>query len=80
MHGHNLSRQDVLNVVRVGDLTLRNRLAEFENTPTSLLTAEEFETKEMVRTRRCAGVCVHCACACIMHVPRAGWHPYLSVL
>ena len=54
VHGFHRTRKDVLNVVRVGDLTLRNRLAEFENTPASLLTPEEFETRQLVRAA-CGG-------------------------
>lgn len=49
IHGFNRTRQDVLNVVRIGDLTLRNRLAEFENTPSSQLTPLEFTSKAPVR-------------------------------
>lgn len=49
VHGFRRTRSDVLRVVGVTDLTLRNRLAEFENTPSSLLSPEEFDKMELVR-------------------------------
>ena len=51
MHGFRRTRGEVMQVVRVTDLTLRNRLAEFGNTEASQLTAEEFLTLECVRFR-----------------------------
>lgn len=44
VHGFRRTRAEVQQIVRVTDVTLRNRLAEFENTPSSLLTPEEFDT------------------------------------
>jgi len=46
VHGFRRTRQEVMHIVRVTDITLRNRLAEFENTPASLLSADEFEKLE----------------------------------
>lgn len=43
VHGFRRTRQEIMHIVRVTDITLRNRLAEFENTPASLLSAEEFD-------------------------------------
>ncbi|RYE97862.1 MAG: transcription initiation factor IIB family protein, partial [Methanobacteriota archaeon] len=52
IHGFQRTRLEVQQVVRVTELTIRNRLAEFENTPSSLLTPEEFG--ELVRVALCA--------------------------
>ena len=46
-HGFRRTRQEITQIVRVTDITLRNRLAEFENTASSMLTAEEFEKLEL---------------------------------
>jgi hypothetical protein len=46
VHGFKRTRAEVQQVVRVTDMTLRNRLAEFENTPASLLTPDEFDALE----------------------------------
>jgi transcription factor IIIB subunit 2 len=42
MHGFHLTQKDVVAVVRVCDSTLRKRLEEFEDTPSSSLTMQEF--------------------------------------
>ncbi len=54
MHGFRRTRGEVMQVVRVTDLTLRNRLAEFGNTEASQLTPEEFLTLECVSLAVCA--------------------------
>eukprot|EP00039_Didymoeca_costata_P022701 m.5032 g.5032 ORF g.5032 m.5032 type:complete len:496 (+) comp3175_c0_seq1:157-1644(+) len=43
LHGFSRSQKEVVNVVRVGSNTLRQRLAEFEDTPSSNLTVVEFQ-------------------------------------
>ena len=42
MHNFNRSVSDVIKVVKVHESTLRKRLNEFGETPTSLLTLDEF--------------------------------------
>ena len=42
MHGYNRSVYDVIKVVKVHESTLRKRLNEFGETPTSQLTLDEF--------------------------------------
>ncbi|KAM8876956.1 transcription factor IIIB 90 kDa subunit-like [Synchiropus picturatus] len=42
MHKFHLTVQDVISVVKVCQATLRKRLTEFEDTPTSQLTVDEF--------------------------------------
>ena len=44
VHGYRRTRAEVQQVVRVTEGTIKNRLAEFQNTPASLLTPDEFET------------------------------------
>jgi transcription initiation factor TFIIIB Brf1 subunit/transcription initiation factor TFIIB len=46
VHGYRRTRAEVQHVVRVTEATIRNRLAEFQNTPSSLLTPDEFDTLE----------------------------------
>eukprot|EP01138_Halocafeteria_seosinensis_P015388 gb/GECG01015705.1/.p1 GENE.gb/GECG01015705.1/~~gb/GECG01015705.1/.p1 ORF type:complete len:907 (+),score=169.86 gb/GECG01015705.1/:1-2721(+) len=43
VHGFPATRQEVTETLRVADITLRNRLAEFGNTPSSQLTPQEFD-------------------------------------
>lgn len=45
VHGFERTKRDVVSVVHVGEGTLRKRLTEFECTPSSMLTFEEFETQ-----------------------------------
>lgn len=45
VHGFERTKRDVVSVVHVGEGTLRKRITEFECTPSSLLTFEEFETQ-----------------------------------
>lgn len=42
VHGFPMTRHEVSATLRVADITLRNRLAEFGNTPASSLTPQEF--------------------------------------
>lgn len=42
LHGFKRTQREVVEVVKVCDITLRNRLKEFMDTPTSELTVEEF--------------------------------------
>lgn len=43
MHGLSRSQDEVVGVVHVGSSTLARRIAEFERTPISALTAQEFD-------------------------------------
>ncbi|GJD07566.1 Transcription factor IIIB 90 kDa subunit [Galdieria sulphuraria] len=43
MHGFYRSQREIVNVVRIGDVTLRKRLLELEETPSALLTADEID-------------------------------------
>ena len=45
LHQFERSKRDVVAVVHVGEATLRKRVAEFENTPSALLSVEEFDSK-----------------------------------
>ncbi|XP_061889834.1 transcription factor IIIB 90 kDa subunit-like isoform X2 [Entelurus aequoreus] len=47
MHEFRRTIKEIINVVKVCDTTLKKRLAEFENTPTSLLTIEEFKKVDL---------------------------------
>ena len=47
MHGFKRTQKDIISVTRICDQTLRNRLSEFSQTPTALLTPEEFETIDL---------------------------------
>ena len=47
MHGYNRSVYDVIKVVKVHESTLRKRLNEFGETPTSQLTLEEFNNIDL---------------------------------
>lgn len=47
MHGFKRSHKDIIQVVRVCEMTLRKRLVEFEKTPSGDLTAEDFETVDL---------------------------------
>lgn len=44
LHGFRRTQKEIIQVVRICDVTLRKRLYEFEVTPSGDLTAEEFET------------------------------------
>eukprot|EP00871_Galdieria_phlegrea_P003595 jgi/Galph1/4236/GphlegSOOS_G2880.1 len=44
MHGFDRSQKEIVNVVRIGEVTLRKRLLEFEETSSALLTAEQIDT------------------------------------
>ncbi|GJQ08389.1 hypothetical protein GpartN1_g180.t1 [Galdieria partita] len=43
MHGFYRSQREIVTVVRIGDVTLRKRLLELEETPSALLTADEID-------------------------------------
>eukprot|EP01027_Heterolobosea_sp_BB2_P013769 GEZU01019819.1.p1 GENE.GEZU01019819.1~~GEZU01019819.1.p1 ORF type:complete len:525 (-),score=180.23 GEZU01019819.1:234-1808(-) len=43
IHGFRRSQKEIVSTVRICDMTLRKRLAEFQDTPASTLTPEEFE-------------------------------------
>ena len=47
MHGFNRSVTDVIKEVKVHENTVRKRLLEFGETPTSFLTLEEFMTVDL---------------------------------
>jgi hypothetical protein len=47
MHGFRRTQKEIIQVVRICDVTLRKRLYEFEETPTSELTPREFETIDL---------------------------------
>ena len=47
MHNFRRSQKEVIKVVHVCDTTLRNRVDEFADTPTSALTSSEFETIDL---------------------------------
>ncbi len=47
LHGFRRSQKEIIYVVKIGDITLRKRLLEFEETPSSQLTPEEFETIDL---------------------------------
>ena len=47
MHGFKRTQREIVHVVRICDVTLRKRLAEFANTPTGQLTLEEFEAMDI---------------------------------
>jgi hypothetical protein len=47
LHGFSRTQKEVLQIVRVCDSTLRKRLAEFEDTPSSALTTQEFMTIDL---------------------------------
>jgi transcription factor IIIB subunit 2 len=47
LHGFKRSHKDIIQVVRVCEMTLRKRLVEFEKTPSGQLTAEDFETVDL---------------------------------
>lgn len=43
LHGHPRTQKEIVNVVNICELTLRKRLAEFENTATASQTMEDFQ-------------------------------------
>lgn len=43
MHGFNKGRKDILDVIKVGEKTLKDRMIEFSSTPCGSMTPEEFE-------------------------------------
>ena len=45
LHGYERSKRDVVAVVHVGEATLRKRVTEFENTPSAMLSVEEFDVR-----------------------------------
>ncbi|XP_078313110.1 transcription factor IIIB 90 kDa subunit-like [Crassostrea virginica] len=47
MHDFSRSVKDLIKIVKVCDTTIRKRLAEFKNTPSSQLTIEEFQTIDL---------------------------------
>ncbi|XP_069116321.1 transcription factor IIIB 90 kDa subunit-like [Argopecten irradians] len=47
MSNFNRSVKDIIKVVKVCDTTIRKRLAEFQDTPSSLLTIEEFQNIDL---------------------------------
>jgi len=47
LHGFKRTHKEIIEVVRVCELTLRNRLSEFEQTPAGQLTPQEFETIDL---------------------------------
>ncbi|ROT63446.1 hypothetical protein C7M84_018658 [Penaeus vannamei] len=47
LHGYNRTINDVIKVVKVHESTLRKRLTEFGETPSSALTPEEFMTMDL---------------------------------
>jgi transcription factor IIIB subunit 2 len=47
LHGFRRTPKEIIQVVRVCDVTLRKRLYEFEETASSMLTAEEFDTIDL---------------------------------
>eukprot|EP01116_Phalansterium_solitarium_P008378 TRINITY_DN2221_c2_g2_i1.p1 TRINITY_DN2221_c2_g2~~TRINITY_DN2221_c2_g2_i1.p1 ORF type:complete len:599 (+),score=216.18 TRINITY_DN2221_c2_g2_i1:112-1908(+) len=47
LHGFRRTQRDVLQVVRVCNVTLQKRLNEFEETPSGFLTPQEFETVDL---------------------------------
>jgi transcription factor IIIB subunit 2 len=53
MHNFQRSLAEIVSVVRIGEQTLRRRLAEFAATPTSQLTLEEFNAQDPLATPEC---------------------------
>eukprot|EP00741_Cyanophora_paradoxa_P011198 tig00020554_g10818.t1 len=47
MHGFERDVADIVNIVRIADLTIKKRLSELEITPSSGLTVDEFETVDL---------------------------------
>ncbi|XP_062596973.1 transcription factor IIIB 90 kDa subunit-like [Saccostrea cucullata] len=47
MHDFSRSVKDLIKIVKVCDTTIRKRLTEFKNTPSSQLTIEEFQTIDL---------------------------------
>lgn len=47
MHNFNRTVKDVIKVVKISEMTIRKRLSEFEKTPSSSLTIEEFNTIDL---------------------------------
>jgi len=47
LHGFRRTQREIMQVVKIGDVTLRKRLMEFEDTPSGKLTPEEFETIDL---------------------------------
>eukprot|EP00127_Corallochytrium_limacisporum_P003643 Clim_evm31s151 gene=Clim_evmTU31s151 len=47
IHGFNRTQRQIINVVRICDITLRKRLEEFEDTPSANLTPIEFDTIDL---------------------------------
>jgi len=47
VHGFKRTAEDVVPIVRIGDATLRKRIAEFSLTPAAELTPAEFETMDI---------------------------------
>lgn len=47
LHGFSRTQKEVINAVRVCDSTLRKRLEEFEDTPSSALTVAQFQSIEL---------------------------------
>eukprot|EP01112_Ceratiomyxa_fruticulosa_P020540 TRINITY_DN7020_c0_g1_i1.p1 TRINITY_DN7020_c0_g1~~TRINITY_DN7020_c0_g1_i1.p1 ORF type:complete len:317 (-),score=39.78 TRINITY_DN7020_c0_g1_i1:71-1021(-) len=47
IHGFRRTQKEIVQVVRICDVTLRKRLSEFSSTPTCNLTQQEFETMDL---------------------------------
>lgn len=45
MHGLSRTQDEVVGVVHIGSATLAKRISEFERTPISALTAQEFDAE-----------------------------------
>src|SRR4051812_29008767 len=47
IHGFKRTQKEIINIVKICDMTLRKRLNEFSNTQSSQLTLEEFEKMDV---------------------------------
>jgi transcription factor IIIB subunit 2 len=47
MYDFHRSLDDIVKVVKIGKTTLRKRMIEFEDTPSSMLTVDEFHTIDL---------------------------------
>eukprot|EP01135_Chromosphaera_perkinsii_P004216 Nk52_evm5s272 gene=Nk52_evmTU5s272 len=47
LHGFRRTKREVIEIVRICDITLRKRLEEFEETPSGKLTTQEFQTIDL---------------------------------
>lgn len=53
IHNFRRTQEDIIRVVKICDVTLRNRLYEFESTPSSKLTLEQFASMKIEETEEC---------------------------